>query len=214
MAREWAASHGPDLNPDERAFLAAGRQREQRVTRRRRWAGAALAVLTLVSAGTAGLAVYSNTQAVSARDHAIANQVFGEAEQLQSTDQSLAAQLDLVTSHLTLTPGYASQLLNTANIPLSNPLTGPAGGASSVAFSPDGRTLAASGIHGTIWLWTVTDPAYARATRIGRPLTGPLTASPRSRSARTGTPWPPATAARSGCGTSPTPPAPPRSGSP
>ena len=36
LAREWAASHGQDLNPDERAFLAACQQRERRATRLRR----------------------------------------------------------------------------------------------------------------------------------------------------------------------------------
>ena len=54
-AREWAASHGQDLNPDERAFLAACQQRKRRATRLRRAAVSALAVLTLVAAGTAGL---------------------------------------------------------------------------------------------------------------------------------------------------------------
>ena len=170
VAREWAASHEPDLNPDERAFLAACQQHEQRATRRRRTAVAALAVLTLVSAGTAGLAVYSNSQAVSERDQAITNQVVAEAEQLQSTDPSLAAQLDLVARHLDPTPDNTSRLLGTANIPLSNPLTGPIGPLSSVAFSPDGHTLAAGSADGTIWLWNVTDPAHA--TQIGRPLTG------------------------------------------
>ena len=168
MAREWAASHGPDLNPDERAFLAAGRQREQRATRRRRIAVAALAVLTLVSAGTAGLAVYSNTQAVSARDQAITNQVVAEADQLQSTNQSLAAQLDLVAHRLDPTPDD-TQLLATASTPLSNILTDPGAGG-SVAFSPDGHTLAAAA-GSTIRLWNITGDAPA--TQIGRPLTGP-----------------------------------------
>ena len=175
VAREWAASHGPDLNPDERAFLTAGRQRQQRATRRRRIAVAALAVLTLVSAGTAGIAVYSNTQAVSARDQAITNQVVAEADQLQSTNQSLAAQLDLVAHRLDPTPDD-TQLLATASTPLSNILTDPGAGG-SVAFSPDGHTLAAGG-------------------------------APAAPSAR------PAMTTGSGCGTSPTPPTPPRSGSP
>ena len=83
-----------------------------------------------------------------------------------------------------------------------------------VAFSPDGHTLAAGSADGRIWLWNVTDPAHA--TQIGQPLTGPPIGVNSSRSARTGTPWPLAApaAARSGCGTSPTPPTPPRSGSP
>ena len=62
-AREWAASHDQDLNPDEHAFLAACQQRKRRATRLRRAAVTALAVLTLVAVGTAGYAVYSNGQA-------------------------------------------------------------------------------------------------------------------------------------------------------
>ncbi len=56
-------------------------QHQRRATRRRRTAVTALAVLTLLSAGTAGLVVYSNSQAVSARNQAITNQVVAEAEQ-------------------------------------------------------------------------------------------------------------------------------------
>ena len=40
-----------------------------------------------------------------------------------------------------------------------------------MAFSPDGRTLAAAGTDGTVWLWNVTDPA--RPARLGQPLAGP-----------------------------------------
>ena len=171
VAREWAASHGRDLNPDERAFLAACGQHERRATRRRRTAVAALAVLTLLSGVTAGLAIYNNSQAVKERNQAITNQVVAEAEQLQVTDPSLAAQLDLVVRHLHPTPDNTSQLLGTANIPLSNPLTGPTRSVLSVAFSPGGHTLAGGSADGTTWLWNVTDPA--RATQIGHPLTGP-----------------------------------------
>jgi hypothetical protein len=35
-AQDWAAHHGPDLNADERAFLAASQHDQQRTTRRRR----------------------------------------------------------------------------------------------------------------------------------------------------------------------------------
>jgi WD40 repeat protein len=172
VARDWAASHGPDLNPDERAFLAACQQRERRTTRLRRAAAAALAVLTLVSAVTAGLAVHDNSQAVKARNQAITNQVAAEAEQLQATDPSLAAQLDLVNRRLDPTPDNTSRLLSIASIPLSNPLTGPTGPIDAVAYSRGGHTLAAGSTDGAIWLWNVTDPAHP--TVIGR---HPLTAN-------------------------------------
>jgi WD40 repeat protein len=40
-----------------------------------------------------------------------------------------------------------------------------------VAFSPDGKTLAAGGGDGKVWLWTLANPA--RPARLGQPLTGP-----------------------------------------
>ncbi len=171
VARAWAASHGQDLNPDERAFLSACQQRERRATRLRRAAVTALAVLTLVAAGTAGIAFYSNSRAVSERNQAITNEVFARAAQLQVTDPSLAAQLDLVAHQRDPTQASTSLLLDTANNPLSNPLTGPTGNAWSVAFSPDGHTLAAGSGDDKIWLWNVTDPAHP--SQIGQPLTGP-----------------------------------------
>jgi WD40 repeat protein/transcriptional regulator with XRE-family HTH domain len=50
-------------------------------------------------------------------------------------------------------------------------LTGAAGYVESVAFSPDGRTLAAGSADKTVRLWDVTDPRHPAP--LGRPLTGP-----------------------------------------
>ncbi len=49
-------------------------------------------------------------------------------------------------------------------------LTGPGAAVRSVAFSPDGRTLAAGGDDETVRLWNVTDPDAA--TPVGEPLAG------------------------------------------
>ena len=45
----------------------------------------------------------------------------------------------------------------------------------SVAFSPNGHTLAAGSYDGRIRLWNVTNPAHP--TMIGQPLTGPTSSS-------------------------------------
>jgi WD40 repeat protein len=165
--REWAAGHDPDLNPGERAFLAASLQQGRRSARRRRIAVTALAALTLVSAGTAGLAVQQNRHAQAERNAAIINEVTAEAGQLQGTDPSLAAQLDLVNRRLDPGPGNASVLLGTDNTPLADPLPG---NISTVAYSPGGHTIATAGPDGAVRLWSLTDPADA--TPIGRPVSG------------------------------------------
>jgi WD40 repeat protein len=167
-ASEWAASHDEDLNSDERAFIAACWQYERRSTRRRRAVMAALAVLTLISVVTAALAVRSNRQAVSERNQAISNQIAAEAQQLQNSDPSLAAQLDLVAYRLDPTPDNTSWLLDTANIALAKPLEVRTDRSeiTSVAFSPQGRTLAAAAAGGTIWLWDLYDPAQPTETKL------------------------------------------------
>ena len=44
--------------------------------------------------------------------------------------------------------------------PLGQPLTRHTGAVYSVAFSPDGHTLATGSDDGTVRLWNVTDPAH------------------------------------------------------
>ena len=167
VAHDWAVGHDANLNPDERAFLAASREQERRSARRRRLAVSALAVLTVVSVGAAGLAIQQSRHAQAERDQAVTNQVTAEAGQLQSTDPSLAAQLDLVHRRLDPGPDSNSLVLGVDNTPLANPLPGDI---TTLAFGPGGHTLATASQDGVIRLWSVT--GSADATPIGRPLKG------------------------------------------
>ena len=56
---------------------------------------------------------------------------------------------------------------------LGKPLTGHPEEVISVAFAPDGRTLASAGSDGSVLLWDLTDRAKPR--RLGEPLTGHAT---------------------------------------
>ena len=170
VARDWAAYHGRDLSAGERAFLAASEHDQLRTTRWRRAVVAALAALTVLSATTAGVAIKLSKDAFAIRNQAIANQVAAEVSQLTATDPSLAAQLDVAANLINPTPDSKTRLLNTATTPLASQLTGLPNIVYSVAFSPDGKTVAA-GSGDQVWLWNLTNPAYP--TLIGQPLTGP-----------------------------------------
>ena len=93
--------------------------------------------------------------------------MIAEALQFGTSDTTLAAQLTLAAYRIQPTQDLASRLLNTENTPLSSPLATGAGSVHSVAFSPDGHTLASGDIDGTVRLWDVADPAHPRP--LGQP---------------------------------------------
>ena len=160
VGQDWAAHHGQDLNPGEQAFLAASERAQLRTSQQRRAAVAALAALAVLSAATAGIALQQRTDALTARDQAIASQIASEASQVAASDPSLAAQLDIAANQVYPTPGSETQLLDTMTTPLSSRLTGPTSAVRSVALSQHGRILAASSADGTIRLWNLTNPAH------------------------------------------------------
>ena len=158
----------------------------RRAMRLARSAVAVLAVLTALAVVASLVAINQRDTAIRQRDQAIGNQVFLEVSQFPANASSLAAQLDIVADQLNPTRDSQTRLVDAASRPLSSPLTGPASSVSSVAFSPDGKIVAAAGGSGGVLLWTLTNPAHP--TPLGRPLTAPptsnctllLSVSPRS----------------------------------
>ncbi|MFF3917906.1 AAA family ATPase [Streptomyces sp. NPDC001852] len=165
QARTWARSAGDTyLTRSAVEFLAAAVRLRKRTVWLSRAAVSALVVLALVAGGSAVIAWQQ-------RDDAVFEQVLAEADRVQRTDPSLAAQLDLVAHHLRPDDeGTDSRLLSIVNTPLATPLSGHTGAVYLTSFSPDGRTLATASYDRTVRLWNVADPR--RPKPLGTPLTG------------------------------------------
>ncbi|SOE79098.1 WD40 repeat [Streptomyces sp. OV198] len=177
----FGSAQAADLTRLEHAFLTASitahKQEEQaaaRTTRRLRALTASLAVL-LVLAVIAGLVAWqqsrlSNQQkhsADSARQVALSRQLAAQSSALIDTNSDLASLLAVQAYRTSATSQAIESLYAAAAVPLKHRLTGQRGAVSSVAFSPDGRTLATgSTSDDQLWLWDT------RTGRLGRTFNG------------------------------------------
>ncbi|MEU2712783.1 WD40 repeat domain-containing protein [Streptomyces sp. NPDC007205] len=165
QARSWARSAGDTyLTRSAVEFLAAAVRLRKRSVWLSRAAVAALVALALVAGGTAVIAWKQ-------RDDAVFEQVVAEADRVERTDPSLAAQLDLVAHRLRPDDeGTYSRLISIVNAPLATPLSGHTGAVYLTSFSPDGKTLATASYDRTVRLWNVADRSHPEP--LGKPLTG------------------------------------------
>ncbi|AKZ56833.1 WD-40 repeat-containing protein [Streptomyces ambofaciens ATCC 23877] len=165
QARGWAQSAGDTfLTRSAVEFLAAAVRLRRRTVLISRAAVSALVVLALLAVGSAVIAWQQ-------RNDAVFDQVVAEADQVQYTDPSLSAQLDLAAHRLRPDDeNVRNRLLSIVNAPLATPLLGHTGAVYLTSFSPDGRLLATASYDRTVRLWDVSDPA--RPEPLGAPLAG------------------------------------------
>ncbi|MGH3853780.1 MAG: TIR domain-containing protein [Pseudonocardiaceae bacterium] len=169
-----AAPPAVELDEEAREFLDATSRRvraaKEHERRRNTSIIAVLSTLLVLALIASIVAFQQRGTAQTQRDTAIFNQITGQADQLRSTDVSLAAQLDLTAYRMQPTPNLRTALITLGNATLSTPLAGHTNAVAAVAFSPDGHTLATGSWDQTVRLWNVADLAHP--TSLGQPLTG------------------------------------------
>ncbi|WP_424851994.1 trypsin-like peptidase domain-containing protein [Streptomyces sp. SAI-170] len=163
---EW--SRRRRLPGDITAFLTAGKQRQQAAIRRSRRLNTVLAGLLVLALLAAGGALWQWRTATAQRRAAQSRQLAGQSERLFGTSPEVASLLAVQAYRTRHTPESIASLRTAAALPLHRRLAGHTKDVFSVAFSPDGRTLATGGTDGAVRLWDVATGA-TRTTLSGHP---------------------------------------------
>ena len=196
-AKEWSDSHqdrgfllrGSDLHSAEEwlgqatmhdktpptalqtEYILASRKATTRTQRTWR---TALSVGLIVSLSLAALAfvqrqqaVYERQQAIHQRDVAVSGELISQSEAVGDTDPVISKLLSIAAWRLNPSSDARYAMLTAAALPGTRILTGHTDQVRSVAFSPDGKTLASGSWDGTVRFWDV-----ATGRPIGNPVTG------------------------------------------
>ncbi|MCT9084477.1 nSTAND1 domain-containing NTPase [Streptomyces fulvoviolaceus] len=169
-ARAWAdRPHQDQLSPTATIFLDASTSHARRAARLRRSVIAILAALALIASGAAVAAFQQRNSAQAQRDTAISRQLAAQSENL-TTDPAVSALLAAAAWRISRTPEARAALTGVLGRPYRGSLTGYTESADSMAFSPDGRTLATGNSSGE-----ETDGVQLWDMKTRRPLGAPFT---------------------------------------
>ncbi|MFC7257530.1 eIF2A-related protein [Streptomyces lutosisoli] len=151
---EW--SRRRRLPGDITAFLHASKQRQLAVIRRSRRLNTILAALLVLALLAAGGVLWQWRTAVDERQAALSRQLATQSDTLIGANPELASLLAVQSYRTSHTPESVESLRTAAALPLHRRLAGHTKNVWSVAYSPDGHTLATASADHTVRLWNVT----------------------------------------------------------